>query len=142
MSRFIRRQGGRSAEGERMGLDLLEFHRLKRPSVGKTSSYLGHRRMDELGCCVCVAWCGGVGCVVWCVVWCGVFVCVCLYVSVCACMCLCLSVCLDMNPIGNLWDQGAVSIRKTVLPGMAIPMLKIRRPKGRLIFNMEITIRR
>ena len=41
-----------------------------------------------------------------------------------------------------LGDQGAVSIRKTVLPGMAIPMLKIRRPNGRLIFNMEITIRR
>ena len=39
-------------------------------------------------------------------------------------------------------EQGAVSIRKTVLPGMAIPMLKIRRPNGRLIFNMEITIRR
>ena len=38
--------------------------------------------------------------------------------------------------------QGAVSIRKTVLPGMAIPMLKIRRPNGRLIFNMEITTRR
>ena len=43
------------------------------------------------------------------------------------------------------WDQqssaqGAVSIKKTVLPGMAIPMLKIRRPNGRLIFNMEITI--
>ena len=37
---------------------------------------------------------------------------------------------------------GAVSIGKTVLPGMAIPMLKIRRPNGRLIFNMEITIRR
>ena len=37
---------------------------------------------------------------------------------------------------------GAVSIRKTVLSGMAIPMLKIRRPNGRLIFNMEITIRR
>ena len=39
-------------------------------------------------------------------------------------------------------DLGAVSIRKTVLPGMVIPMLKIRRPNGRLIFNMEITIRR
>ena len=39
-------------------------------------------------------------------------------------------------------NQGAVSIRKTVLPGMAIPMLKIRRPDGRLIFNMEIAIRR
>ena len=38
--------------------------------------------------------------------------------------------------------QGAVSIRKTVLPGMAIPMLKIRRPNVRLIFNMEIAIRR
>ena len=38
--------------------------------------------------------------------------------------------------------QGAVSIRKTVLPGMAIPMLKIRRPNGRLIFNMDIAIRR
>ena len=39
-------------------------------------------------------------------------------------------------------ELGAVSIRKTVLPGMAIPMLKIRRPNGRLIFNMEIAIRR
>ena len=39
-------------------------------------------------------------------------------------------------------DQGAVSIRKAVLPGMAIPMLKIRRPNGRLIFNMEIAIPR
>ena len=37
---------------------------------------------------------------------------------------------------------GAVSIRKTFLPGMAIPMLKIRRPNGRLIFNMGIAIRR
>ena len=36
--------------------------------------------------------------------------------------------------------QGAVSIRKTVLPGMVIPMLKIRRPNDRLIFNMEIAI--
>ena len=42
----------------------------------------------------------------------------------------------------NIQHQGAVSIRKTVLPGMAIPMLKIRRPNGRLIFNMEIAIRR
>ena len=39
-------------------------------------------------------------------------------------------------------DQGAISIRKTVLPGMVIPMLKIRRPNGRLIFNMEIAILR
>ena len=38
--------------------------------------------------------------------------------------------------------QGAVSIRKTVLAGMEFPMLKIRRPNGRLIFNMEIAIRR
>ena len=37
---------------------------------------------------------------------------------------------------------GAVSIRKTVLPGMAIPMLKMRRPNGRLIFNIEIAIHR
>ena len=37
---------------------------------------------------------------------------------------------------------GAVSIRKTVLPGVAIPMLKIKRPNGRLIFNMEIAIPR
>ena len=44
--------------------------------------------------------------------------------------------------IRDLSDLGAVSIRKTVLPGMAIPMLKIRRPNGRLIFNMEIAIRR
>ena len=36
--------------------------------------------------------------------------------------------------------QGAVSIRKTVVPGMTIPMLKIRRPNGRLIFNMGIPI--
>ena len=50
---------------------------------------------------------------------------------------------LNPNPERSLqyWDQGAVSIRKTVLPGMAIPMLKIRRPNGRLIFNMEIAIR-
>ena len=43
----------------------------------------------------------------------------------------------------SVWYRhlGAVSIRKTVLPGMAIPMLKIRRPNGRLIFNMEIAIR-
>ena len=40
------------------------------------------------------------------------------------------------------WALGAVSIRKMVLPGMAIAMLKIRRPNGRLIFNMEIAIRR
>ena len=48
------------------------------------------------------------------------------------------------KPVSNILKGylGAVSIRKTVLPGMAIPMLKIRRPNGRLIFNMEITIRR
>ena len=37
-------------------------------------------------------------------------------------------------------DQGAVSIRKTVSLGMVIPMLKIRRPKDCLIFNMGIPI--
>ena len=55
--------------------------------------------------------------------------------------------------IPKLWDPnwnskpkiskfylGVVSIRKTVLQGMAIPMLKIRRPNGRLIFNMGIPI--
>ena len=47
----------------------------------------------------------------------------------------------EMTCSGQL-HQGAVSIRKTVLPGMAILMLKIRRPNGRLIFNMEIAIRR
>ena len=36
--------------------------------------------------------------------------------------------------------QGAVSIRKTVLLGMVIPMLKIRCPTSRLIFNMGILI--
>ena len=49
---------------------------------------------------------------------------------------------LSIRPLFIQKDQGAVSIRKTVLPGMAIPMLKIRRPNGRLIFNMEIAIRR
>ena len=46
------------------------------------------------------------------------------------------------EPTSKFRKQGAVSKRKTVLPGMAIPMLKIRRPNGRLIFNMEIAIRR
>ena len=40
------------------------------------------------------------------------------------------------------FNQGAVSIRKTVLPGVAIPMLKIRRPNGRLFFNIGIAIPR
>ena len=40
-----------------------------------------------------------------------------------------------------MWQQpGGRLNKKTVLPGMAIPMLKIRRPNGRLIFNMEIAI--
>ena len=47
-----------------------------------------------------------------------------------------------MNIDMLLKTLGVVSIRKTVLQGMAIPMLKIRRHNGRLIFNMEITIRR
>ena len=50
--------------------------------------------------------------------------------------------CIKVANLILLHTLGAVSIRKTVLPGMAIPMLKIRRPNGRLIFNMEITIRR
>ena len=50
---------------------------------------------------------------------------------------------LNLSPtVYGLDILGAVSIRKTVFPGMAIPMLKIRRPNGRLIFNMEIAIRR
>ena len=48
----------------------------------------------------------------------------------------------NIDVIKRKIQQGAVSIRKTVLPGMAIPMLKKRRPNGRLIFNMEIAIRR
>ena len=47
---------------------------------------------------------------------------------------------LELTPSNR--QNMAVSIRKTVLPGMAIPMLKIRRPNDRLIFNMEIAIRR
>ena len=38
--------------------------------------------------------------------------------------------------------RGASQYKDVVLPGMVIPMLKIRRPNGRLIFNMEIAIRR
>ena len=56
-----------------------------------------------------------------------------------------LSSVLSLTSFGIFSDkksEGAVSIRKTVLPDMAIPMLKIRRPNGRLIFNMEIAIRR
>ena len=50
----------------------------------------------------------------------------------------------NQDSFNEIWmvSQGAVSIRKTVLPDMVIPMLKIRRPDGRLIFNMEIAIRR
>ena len=48
--------------------------------------------------------------------------------------------CNSIESIANA--LGAVSVRKTVLPGMVIPMLKIKRPNGRLIFNMEIAIRR
>ena len=50
--------------------------------------------------------------------------------------------CYEANFVGCCRFLGAVSIRKTVLPGMAIPMLKIRRPIDRLIFNMGIAIRR
>ena len=45
-----------------------------------------------------------------------------------------------LGMLGRWNSLGAVSIRKTVLLGMAIPMLKIRRPLGRLIFNMGIAI--
>ena len=50
----------------------------------------------------------------------------------------------NLNILSKMYaiDQGAVSIRKTVLPGVAIPMLKIRRPNGRLIFNIGIAIPR
>ena len=57
-------------------------------------------------------------------------------------MLLCASFISNVTYWTKYNQQGAVSIRKTVLPGMAIPMLKIRRPNGRLIFNMEIAIRR
>ena len=52
---------------------------------------------------------------------------------------------MDPWELGHYWtvvELGAVSIRKTVLPGVAIPMLKIRRPNGRLIFNIGIAILR
>ena len=52
------------------------------------------------------------------------------------------SIALQQIKHQSVESLGAVSIRKTVLPGMAIPMLKLRRPNGRLIFNMEIAIRR
>ena len=59
---------------------------------------------------------------------------------------LCPTYASTENPHGIIHDLtgdlGAVSIKKTVLPGMAIPMLTIRRPNGRHIFNMEIAIRR
>ena len=53
--------------------------------------------------------------------------------------------CLDERVATGWWMStvaglGPVSIRKTVFPGMGIPMLKIRRPVGRLIFNMGIAI--
>ena len=54
-----------------------------------------------------------------------------------------LIIAADRNVIStSMGSLGAVSIRKTVLPGMAIPMLKIRCPNRCLIFNMEIAIRR
>ena len=51
--------------------------------------------------------------------------------------------CTQINATSvGVTELGAVSIRKTVLPGVAIPMLKIRRPNGRLIFNIGIAIPR
>ena len=38
--------------------------------------------------------------------------------------------CILPKSLNLIKEQGAVSIRKTVLPGMAIPMLKIRRPNA------------
>ena len=54
----------------------------------------------------------------------------------------CVACKISQGHIGFAGVQGAVSIRKTVLPGVAIPMLKIRRPNGRLIFNIGIAIPR
>ena len=51
-----------------------------------------------------------------------------------------LPIACSITGLMSSYIQGAVSIRKTVLLGMAIPMLKIRRPTGRLIFNMGIPI--
>ena len=53
-----------------------------------------------------------------------------------------VSIEFELQAKNRLWNgpQGAVSIRKTVLLGMVIPMLKIRRPTGRLIFNMGIPL--
>ena len=63
-----------------------------------------------------------------------------------ACFVKTLSDCRILYSGQQMWVicevQGAVSVRKTVLPSVAIPMLKIRRPNGRLIFNMEIAIRK
>ena len=50
---------------------------------------------------------------------------------------------INVTEDGNTYNvliQGAVSIWKTVLLGMVIPMLKIRRLTDRLIFNMGIPI--
>ena len=46
----------------------------------------------------------------------------------------CVAMWLTVLSSGSL---GAVSIRKTVLPGMVIPMLKIRRSNGRLILTWK-----
>ena len=42
----------------------------------------------------------------------------------------------------RIWESGGRLNKKDGLTRYAIPMLKIRRPNGRLIFNMEIAIRR
>ena len=49
---------------------------------------------------------------------------------------------LGKHKVNTINVRAGGRLNKTVLPGMAIPMLKIRRPNGRLIFNMEIAIRR
>ena len=72
-----------------------------------------------------------------CHIWCSIF----KILSFCKILIQQLFAGKRLQPIcGKEMNQGAVSIRKTVLPGMTIPMLKIRRPNGRLIFNMGIPI--
>ena len=55
------------------------------------------------------------------------------------------------NEMGDQWDGGPMMCTRKInrssdrfigTPGMAIPMFKIRRPKDRLTFNMEITLPR
>ena len=47
---------------------------------------------------------------------------------------------LRVEMIRRFRSRAPSQYKKTVFPGMGIPMLKIRRPVGRLIFNMGIAI--